>query len=307
MAMAEEKLELLPEDAGVTPHEDSTAKQYEQTTVEECKHIIGIEDSKETMYTRMFDKFKAPEITRFLRPTTYADKVITAVYVLSIICAIAMTVLYFATDETISQFLSLMIVCVTIWVGGVVGMIALNKGFTVVDQTSELSKKHQEYCKQLKILSGKRERVLGDLKETRNIADVLHTEEKKLSERAAKFGDLMDEFNKMSTDFGDEFHKMISSFKKTDGILKGIQHHNHRAILYRKFYEASKEDKKEGLSEKEYKEFLYEIDKEYRDKFDKFKDLDLDDNGNISQIEFGNAVSKVLIKLKTMQEVVEPN
>eukprot|EP01083_Nonionella_stella_P002002 5767_1 len=303
MAEDLEKVELLSEDAIATPHEDSTVEQLEQTE-DEYKHIIEMEEDnkgKEATY----DKLKAPEITpkRCCRPSTYADKVITAVYVLSIICAIVMTVLYFANDETISQFLSMMIVCVTIWVGAVVGMIAISKGFTVGDQTNALLEQNREYYDQLKALSDTRARVLEDLKKTRNNAQSLHAEEEKLTESVAQFGDLVDEFNKMKETFGKSFQNMFSSLNESNSILKGIQNQNHRAKLYAHFYELSKEDKREGLSPEEYKQFLGDIPPMYRDKFDDFGTLDKDHDGNISKIEFENAVAKVL---NAMQEAAEP-
>eukprot|EP01083_Nonionella_stella_P221333 790854_1 len=297
--MANEKHEkhvLLSEsrsDDDVISTQKSGVEQYEALHV--SRLILNTEDSNK----KKEDKFKP--ITKTPKgccPATYADKIITGIYILCILTACAMIGMYFAIDESLEQFLSLLIVCVTTWLGVIIAIIAINKGLNIRDQADKLIEQNQKYFQQLMQLRQTRETILEDLKKTRNNARALTQEEKKLTQSVDKFGDLVGEFEKLKDSFGSSFKNIFNEMNESNSILQGIQDQNHRAKLYAEFFDASGDDEKDGLSMEEYEEFLDNIPPKYSDKFDDlgydFDKMDLDHNGNISKYEFEKAVQKVI-------------
>eukprot|EP01083_Nonionella_stella_P009842 28167_1 len=224
-------------------------------------------------------------------PTTYQDKVILLIYVVCIVAATALTVIYFVFILNLAANIGCMVgVVVVTWIGVLVGMVTIHNGANVRANAEKVKGGNKVFAQSLVDLMDLKRETLKKIKPLLNEYKALDVTQTELRGQTLRFGGLVTEFQSLREDWPD-IDEVFNNLQDTDRILTRLQRSNDRAKLWDYFYEVET-DGKLGLNEEEFKAFCARIPERYQKSMKRLKMTEY--SRYIDKFEFENMIAKLL-------------
>eukprot|EP01084_Bolivina_argentea_P179873 310796_1 len=236
-------------------------------------------------------------------PSTISDTLLRMFYTILIVIGIIATILYLFVYENkdMIQFILLISVIVTTWIGVIIGIIAIYNGATIRSSITDLKLVNEQHAANLQEFQKQRLFKLKKIKDLCQESNRILYEEKKLAEHAKKFEAITHEFDALRKHYT-SIDKIFENMRSAHNILKRFNVMNEKAKLLKLFYESNK-DSSPGLSRTEFERFTAKVPYVYEKllqeldlyEFDKW---DTDSNGIVSYQEFQKIIVKLIEKVE---------
>ena len=223
-------------------------------------------------------------------------KIVYPIYSLLILGAFVM-VFFGVFGPGVSDLIAILVLCGMTWVGALVGMIGLYLWGTIEDCIEWFKSQNNKFADNVQILAETRERLKGIAKNVYLDVKQLQRHSKELSHHLEAFEDLRDSLQEICED-NQKLEDMLDEINAQYNDMVDLISQNERASLLSIYFEVSVlEDRRDGITKREWKRFLGRLNNKTKDLFLEIGDfdaLDLDHSGTLDLEEFEKILDRVL-------------